>query len=182
MILEVLTYPNKKLFERSTEVSVFDENLHKLLDDMYDTMIAKEGIGLAAIQIGVAKRVFIVNLVKEDGVQDKADLIEVINPIFSEKTGECVYQEGCLSVPGYYDDVKRAERVRLDYQDRFGNSQTIETDGLLAIALQHENDHLDGHLFIERIGFNKRKKFDKEFKQGKKQDKPENRKVAKKER
>ena len=73
-----------------------------------------------------------------------------------------------MSVPGYYEDVKRAANVLLEYQDRFGNTKTLEADGLLAVALQHENDHLDGHLFIERIGFNKRKKFDKEYKKNSK--------------
>lgn len=183
MILEILTYPNKRLFERSEEVSVFDENLHKLLDDMYDTMIAKEGIGLAAIQVGVKSRIFIINLFNEEKkCQDKADLIEIINPEFLEKNGESVYQEGCLSVPGFYEEVKRADSVKVRYQDRFGNTKILETNGLLAIALQHENDHLDGHLFIERIGFNKRKIFDKEYKKGKKQDRPKHRQVAKKER
>ncbi|QKF60458.1 peptide deformylase [Campylobacter curvus] len=164
MVLEILSYPNKKLYEVSKEVELFDEELHKLLDDMYETMIAKDGIGLAAIQVGVAKRVFIVNLSNEEGVQDKADLIEIINPKFELKVGECVYQEGCLSVPGFYEDVKRAERVKIKFQDRFGQERQIETDGLLAVALQHENDHLDGHLFIEKIGYNKRKKFEKEYK------------------
>jgi len=126
LILEVLSYPNKKLYEISKEVEVFDEKLHKLLDDMYETMIAKEGIGLAAIQIGVAKRIFIINLANEEGVQDRENLIEIINPKFELREGECVYQEGCLSVPGYY-------------------------------------------LFIEKIGFNKRKKFDKEYKKQKKE-------------
>ena len=96
MILEVLSYPNKKLYEISKEVEVFDEKLHKLLDDMYETMIAKEGIGLAAIQVGVAKRIFIINLANEEGVQDKENLIEIINPKFELREGECVYQEGCL--------------------------------------------------------------------------------------
>ena len=164
MVLEILSYPNKKLYEVSKEVETFDEELHKLLDDMYETMIAKDGIGLAAIQVGVAKRIFIVNLSNEEGVQDKADLIEIINPKFELKVGECVYQEGCLSVPGFYEDVKRAERVKIKFQDRFGQERAIDTDGLLAVALQHENDHLDGHLFIEKIGYNKRKKFEKEYK------------------
>lgn len=167
MILEILTYPDKRLFTRSSEVSEFNDELHKLLDNMYDTMISSKGIGLAAIQVGVAKRVLIINLANEEGLQDKNDLIEVINPIFEAKNGEIIFQEGCLSVPGYYEDVKRAELVKVSYQDRFGNKKYIETDGLLAIALQHENDHLDGHLFIEKIGFNKRKKFDKEYKKGK---------------
>ncbi|WP_169754679.1 peptide deformylase [Campylobacter curvus] len=164
MVLEILSYPNKKLYEVSKEVETFDEELHKLLDDMYETMIAKDGIGLAAIQVGVAKRIFIINLSNEEGVQDKADLIEIINPKFELKVGECVYQEGCLSVPGFYEDVKRAERVKIKFQDRLGQEREIETDGLLAVALQHENDHLDGHLFIEKIGYNKRKKFEKEYK------------------
>ncbi|MCR4941756.1 MAG: peptide deformylase [Campylobacter sp.] len=168
MILDILTYPNKKLFERSSEVEVFDDELGTLLDDMYETMIAGQGIGLAAIQVGVAKRIFIINLQNEQDIQDKNELIEVINPIFLSKEGETTYQEGCLSVPGYYEDVKRAEVVKLSYQDRHGESKSIEADGLLAIALQHENDHLDGHLFIEKIGFNKRKKFEKEFKKLKK--------------
>lgn len=164
MVLDVLTYPNKKLYERSREVIEFDEDLHRLLDDMYETMIAKEGIGLAAIQVGIPKRILIINLTNDEGVQDKTDLLEVINPVFELKDGECTYQEGCLSVPGFYEDVKRAKRVIVRFQDRFGESRTIDTDGLLAIALQHENDHLDGHLFIEKIGYNKRKKFDKEYK------------------
>ncbi|AQW85317.1 peptide deformylase [Campylobacter pinnipediorum subsp. caledonicus] len=169
MILEVLSYPNKKLYEVSKEVTEFDDKLHKFLDDMYDTMIAKLGIGLAAIQVGVAKRIFIINLVNEDGIQDKNELIEVINPVFEDKKGESIFQEGCLSVPDFYEEVKRAEWIKVSYQDRFGIHHSIEADGLLAIAFQHENDHLDGHLFIEKIGFTKRKKFDKEFKSGKKQ-------------
>ena len=168
MILEILTYPNKKLFVKSLEVKVFDEGLHKFLDDMYETMIAKNGIGLAAIQTGEAKRVLIVNLVDEESKeQRKEDLLEIINPKILRKEGEIIYQEGCLSVPGYYEDVKRAEFITLEYQDRFGQRQQLEAGGLLSVAIQHEMDHLDGHLFIERIGYNKRKKFDKEYKKQK---------------
>ena len=168
MVLEILTYPDKRLFDKGEEVKVFDEKLGLFLDNMYDTMIAKNGIGLAALQVGKPIRAFIVNLVNEQDIQDKNDLYEIINPKFIKKDGEIVYQEGCLSVPGYYEDVKRAANVLLEYQDRFGNTKTLEADGLLAVALQHENDHLDGHLFIERIGFNKRKKFDKEYKKNSK--------------
>ena len=168
MILEILTYPNKKLFVKSLEVKVFDENLHKCLDDMYETMIAKNGIGLAAIQTGEAKRILIINLVDEESKeQRKEDLLEIINPKILRKEGEIIYQEGCLSVPGYYEDVKRAEFITLEYQDRFGERQELEADGLLSVAIQHEMDHLDGHLFIERIGYNKRKKFNKEYKKQK---------------
>jgi len=168
MILEILTYPNKKLFIKSLEVKEFDEVLHKFLDDMYETMIAKNGIGLAAIQTGEAKRILIVNLVDEESKeQRKEDLLEIINPKILRKEGEIIYQEGCLSVPGYYEDVKRAEFITLEYQDRFGQRRELEAEGLLAVAIQHEMDHLDGHLFIERIGYNKRKKFDKEYKKQK---------------
>ncbi|ABK82963.1 peptide deformylase [Campylobacter fetus] len=164
MILDVITYPDKRLFEKSADVVKFDNELAKFLDDMYDTMIAKNGIGLAAIQVGKPIRVFIINLINEDEVQDKNDLLEIINPKFISKDGEIVYQEGCLSVPGYYEDVKRAKDIKIQFQDRFGNLKELEADGLLSVAIQHENDHLDGHLFIEKIGFNKRKKFDKEYK------------------
>lgn len=165
MILDVLTYPNKILHQRSKEVSEFDENLGKFLDDMYETMIFKRGIGLAAIQVGSPIRALIINLVNEDDIQDKSDLLEIINPVITRKEGEIIYQEGCLSVPGFYEDVKRAENIELSYLDRNGNRQSLKADGLLAVCVQHEMDHLDGHLFIEKIGYNKRKKFDKEFKQ-----------------
>ena len=165
MVLEVLTYPDKRLYQKSIDVDSFDENLHKFLDDMYDTMIAKNGIGLAAIQVGNSIRALIINLVNEEsGIQEKEELFEIINPKILSKTGECTFQEGCLSVPGFYEDVKRAEAIRLRYQDRFAKFHEIEAEGLLAIAVQHEIDHLDGHLFIEKIGYNKRKKFDKEYK------------------
>ncbi len=164
MVLEILEYPDKRLFERSVEVEKFDTQLGEFLDDMYETMIAKNGIGLAAIQVGRPIRALIINLVNDNDIQDKADLLEIINPKFIKQDGEQLYKEGCLSVPGYYEEVKRAASVVVEYQDRFGNPHTIEADGLLAVALQHENDHLDGHLFIEKIGFNKRKKFDKEYK------------------
>lgn len=164
MILEVLTYPNKILYEKSKKVEIFDENLHKFLDDMYETMIAKNGIGLAAIQVGKPVRVLVINLLNENSEQKKENLLEIINPEILEKQGETTYQEGCLSVPGFYEDVKRAEKIKLKFQNRFGESQEIETEDLLAICIQHEMDHLNGHLFIEKIGYQKRKKFDKEFK------------------
>lgn len=164
MVLDVLTYPNKRLFQRSTEIVVFNNELGELLDNMYETMLAKGGIGLAAIQVGRPIRAFIINLINENEIQDKNDLIEFINPVFLSKQGETTYQEGCLSVPGFFEEVTRANEIIIEFYDRFGNKKVLEAKELLAVALQHENDHLDGHLFIEKIGFNKRKKFDKEFK------------------
>ena len=169
MVLDVLTYPNKKLHVRSKEVLKFDANLAKFLDDMYETMIAKNGIGLAAIQVANPIRAIVINLANEEGVQDRADFIELINPTIIEKNGEITYQEGCLSVPGYYEDVKRAETVKISYQDRNGEKHELQASELLAVCIQHELDHLDGHLFIERIGYNNRKKFDKEYRKSKKE-------------
>ena len=164
MIREILVYPDKRLRLKSKDVMAFDADLHTLLDDMYETMIAKEGIGLAAIQVGIAKNILIINLADEEGIQKKEALVEVINPKITHKEGEEVYQEGCLSVPGYYDDVKRAQKIKVEYFNRFGEKIVQELDGLLAIAMQHEMDHLLGHLFIEKLSYLKRKKFEKEWK------------------
>ncbi|MBR4141046.1 MAG: peptide deformylase, partial [Campylobacter sp.] len=136
---------------------------------MYETMIAKNGIGLAAIQVGNPIQALVINLANEDGKQDKKDLFEIINPQILKADGEQIYQEGCLSVPGFYEDVKRAENIVLKYQNRKGESCELKADGLLAVCIQHEIDHLNGHLFIERIGYNKRKKFNQEFKKKQKE-------------
>ena len=165
-IREVLTYPNRTLFKKSSDVTEFDEKLHELLDDMYDTMTEKDGVGLAAIQIGVLKNVLIINPINEETKeQEKEDLIEAINPKITEKNGEQIYQEGCLSVPGFYEDIKRYEQITVEYFDRFGNKHTEEFSGFLAVAWQHEIDHLLGHLFIEKLSILKRKKFEKELKE-----------------
>jgi peptide deformylase len=164
MKLEVVTYPDKRLKERSVEVETFDEQLHQFLDDMYDTMIASNGIGLAAIQVAKPVRALIINLTDEEGEQHKSDLLEIINPQIEDAMGSIFYQEGCLSVPGFYEDIERSERLILKYQDRNGVQQTLEADGLLSVAIQHEIDHLDGKLFIEKLSYSRRKKFEKEYK------------------
>lgn len=169
MVRDIVIYPDKRLKQISKEVVVFDEKLHSLLDDMYETMIAKNGVGLASIQIGVALRVFIINVPVDDEfsdrtIQPKENTLEFINPIFIEKNGLTKFQEGCLSVPSVYEDVDRFEYVKVSYQDRFGVKHIIEDDEFLSIAMQHENDHLDGKLFIEKLSFMKRKKFEKEWK------------------
>lgn len=164
MVLEVLTYPDRKLKQNSKEVDKFDEKLHKLLDDMNDTMVEKNGIGLAAVQVGVLKRVFVINIPDSEGNQHPEDLIEVINPEILVSYGETTYEEGCLSLPQYYEDVKRADEIDVRFQDRHGMVIETTLSGLGAIAFQHELDHLDGHLFIERVSYMKRKKFEKEWK------------------
>jgi len=164
MIREVLTYPNKLLRTKSSDVERFDDELHTLLDDMYDTMIDQNGVGLAAIQIGIPLNVLIINLPNEDDFQDKEDLIEAINPVITHKDGEQVFVEGCLSVPGFNEEVKRAEHIIVEYYNRNGEKQTMECEGFLAVAWQHEMEHLAGHLFIENLSITKRKKFEKEWK------------------
>jgi len=164
MKLNIVEYPDKRLREKSREVKEFDASLHKLLDAMYPFMIDTNGIGLAAIQVAHPIRALIINLPDEEGEQHPENLLEIINPVITHKSGETTYQEGCLSVPRFYEDVKRYENVAVNYQDRYGNTQTLETDGLLAIAIQHEMDHLEGILFIDRLSYTRRKKFEKEYK------------------
>ncbi len=167
MIREILIYPNKRLKVVSKDVTSFDAKLHTLLDDMYETMVAKNGVGLAGIQIGIELRVLIVNIPigdDDNALQPKENTLEVINPIFLEKNGTRIYQEGCLSIPTVFEEVKRAKHIKLEYQDRFGKKQIIEDNEFLSIALQHEIEHLEGHLFIENLSFSKRKKFEKEWK------------------
>ncbi|MBK2000018.1 MULTISPECIES: peptide deformylase [Campylobacter] len=165
MVRKIITYPNPRLFLKSEPVIEFDLNLHHLLDDMYETMIASQGVGLAAIQVDIPLRVLLVNILDESGEQKKEDLLEIINPEIiplSEET--IVYTEGCLSIPDFFEEVRRYNHILLKYQDRFGEHKELEAKDFLAVAIQHENDHLNGHLFIEKISFLKRQKFDKDFK------------------
>jgi len=177
VIREIVVYPDKRLKEISKPVESFDAELHTLLDDMYETMINKNGVGLAAIQIGVPKRVLIINVPVETDSDDpkvqqpKENTLEIINPVLLECEGKNRYQEGCLSVPGYFEEVDRYKKVVVEYQDRHGNKVIIDDDDFLAIAIQHEMDHLDGKLFIEKLSILKRKKFEKEWKKKQKKKK-----------
>ena len=170
MIHDIVIYPDPRLKQVSEEVTAFDAELHTLLDDMYETMIAKNGVGLAAIQIGVARRVLIINVPVENdegepAEQPRENTLEIINPVITYRSEETVkFQEGCLSVPGVYEEIERHAMVTIAYQDRHGEKFVIEDDEFLAIALQHEIDHLDGKLFIEKLSYTKRKKFEKEWK------------------
>jgi len=164
MIREVLIYPDKRLKQDSSDVDNFDENLLRLLDDMYETMKSRDGVGLAAIQVGVAKNILIINPVRDDGEQLKEDLIEMINPAILSKEGEVVYQEGCLSVPGFYEDIKRFQKIEVEFFNRLGTKERVVLEDFIAVAFQHEYDHLRGHLFIEKLSIIKRKKFEKEWK------------------
>ena len=127
-------------------------------------MMAETGVGLAAIQVAIPLNVLIINLPNEEDIQDKNDLIEAINPIITHKDGTQVFTEGCLSVPGFSEDVTRAKHIIVEYFDRNGQKQIMECEDFLAVAWQHEMEHLAGHLFIEHLSIIKRKKFEKEWK------------------
>lgn len=168
--LAILKYPNPILRQKSTKVESFDESLHALLDDMYETMIESGGVGLAAIQVGIAKQILVINLPRdEDKQQYKEDLLEVINPTFLTQEDDIEWEEGCLSVPEFYESVKRFNKVSIAYKDRFGNDKILQAEGFLAVALQHEIDHLNGILFVDKLPILRRKKFEKELKKLKNQ-------------
>lgn len=171
MNLAIVEYPDKSLRKISQEVKEFNSELHELLDAMYPIMINTNGIGLAAIQVAHDKRVLILNIPNEDGEQPKENLLEIINPHITAKNGETFYQEGCLSVPQFYEDIKRFENVSISYQDRDGNTKVLEANGLLSVAIQHEIDHLEGILFIDKLSYSRRKKFEKEYKRMQKEKK-----------
>lgn len=164
MIREVLSYPDKILKQRSREVEVFDEQLHFLLDDMNETMMSRGGVGLAAIQIGVPLRVLVINIPNETDEQKPENLIEAINPVITETEDEIIYREGCLSVPEFFEEIRRFKRIKVEYADRLGNQRELFCEDFLAVAWQHEIDHLNGKLFIEKLSILKRKKFEKEYK------------------
>jgi len=170
MVRKVITYPNPILRKKSRDVEVFDKELHTLLDDMNDTMKEYGGVGLAAIQIGIDLNVLIINIPldnegeEDDGKQLDENLIEAINPSITHKDGELVFNEGCLSIPGFHAEVTRAENITVEYFNRDGEKQTMQADDFMAIAWQHEMEHLSGHVFIENLSFLKRKKFEKEWK------------------
>ena len=127
-------------------------------------MLASNGIGLAAIQVNFPLNILILNIPDNDGEQPSENLLEIINPLIIKKNGTTTYQEGCLSVPGFYEDVERFDTISISYQDRHGNTKILDADNLLSIAIQHEMDHLSGKLFIEKLSYARRKKFEKEYK------------------
>ena len=167
-VLKVVRYPNAILKQKSKRVERFDEKLHQLLDDMFETMRSREGVGLAGVQVGELKRILLVNIPREDGEQYDEDLLEIINPVILKHEGEILWNEGCLSVPDFYEEVRRYKHITLGYQDRFGNEKVLQAEGFLAVALQHELDHLDGILFIDKLSIIKRKKFEKLLKKSQK--------------
>jgi len=156
--LEILHFPDTRLRKKAASVSTVDNSLRQLVDDMFETMYAAPGIGLAATQINVHKRVIVIDLSSE---QDEPRLF--INPEILEKDGIEEMDEGCLSVPGIYERVQRAERIRVRALDRDGQVFDQEADGLLAVCIQHEIDHLNGKLFVDYLSQLKRNRIRKKL-------------------
>ena len=141
-MLEIKTAGDPVLKQICTPVEKIDKRFRKFLDDMAETMYASDGVGIAAPQVGVTVRACVVDV-------DKKSRYDLINPVITMREGSVVDNEGCLSCPNLFGDVERAEKVRVEYLNRFGKKKTLDADGLLARCIQHELDHLDGKLFID---------------------------------
>ena len=158
---EIIILPDKRLRLRCLPVEAIDAELRLLVDDMFETMYEAPGIGLAAIQIGVPKRVIVMDLAKKD---DPKEPRVFVNPqVLWVSDEKATYEEGCLSIPEFYEEVERPSRVRVRFLDLEGAEQELEASGLLATCLQHEIDHLDGVLFIDHISKLKRDRVIKKF-------------------
>jgi peptide deformylase len=176
-VLKILTYPDPLLREISQPVVEFNKDLKKLANDMIETMYSARGIGLAAPQVGELKRLLVIDTRPKDdkGRRYKYDEMTVleqkvaqplilVNPKVIEGEGETTFDEGCLSLPGYYETVDRFLKIKMQAQDLDGNTFVTETDGLLAICMQHELDHLEGKLFIDHLSFLKGKRIKDQIK------------------
>jgi peptide deformylase len=176
MILEILKYPDARLREKSEVIAQFGPELQQLASDMLETMYAERGIGLAAPQVAELKQMLVIdcrpkdekgNLIAEDMTEMERRIgqpLVILNPRVVAQEGKTTYDEGCLSVPTFYDTVERALVVELEYENLKGETLRFKTDGLLAIVIQHEMDHLDGTLFIDRISFIKSNKIKNQIK------------------
>jgi peptide deformylase len=145
-LLNILRYPDARLHKTAAPVTVFDDSLKKLVHDLAETMYAAPGIGLAASQVDVHKRVIVI-----DASERHDSLVVLVNPEIVDASGVSDIEEGCLSVPGVYDIVERAERVKVRAYDQNGKPFTLEAQGLLAVCIQHEIDHLSGKVFVEYL-------------------------------
>lgn len=145
-IRQIVKIGDEVLRKKSFEVSDFGKKTHQLLDDMYDTLVKADGAGLAAVQVGVLRRIFIVI----NGESARDGVIEFINPTIISKSGEASGTEGCLSVPERWGEVKRPTKLTIKYFDRYGKSHTLNAEGFMARAICHEYDHLDGIIYVDK--------------------------------
>ncbi len=156
--LTILEFPDPRLRTKAVAVDSVDDELKSLVDDMFETMYAAPGIGLAATQVDVHQRLLVI-----DVSADQSEPYVLINPEIIEKDGVTVTEEGCLSVPGYYEEVERAEHIRVKFTDRNGDDVEMEAEGLLAVCIQHEMDHLEGKLFVDYLSEAKRSRIRKKL-------------------
>jgi peptide deformylase len=153
-IRKILTEPDPFLRQKSAKVEQVNDEIRTLMDDMLETMYNAPGIGLAAIQIGVPKRVIVMDISRND---EKKDPLYFVNPeIITNSNKDAAYEEGCLSVPGQFAEINRPDKCKVKYLDYSGNKQILDTEGLLATCIQHEMDHLEGILFIDYLSKLKR--------------------------
>lgn len=152
-ILKILHFPDPRLREPGVPVETFDAELARTVEDMFETMYDAPGIGLAATQVGIALQLAVIDVSEE-----KNERRVLINPELISRDGGCDSEEGCLSVPGYFDTVTRAERVHVRARDQHGKPYELEAEGLLAVCIQHEMDHLSGQLFIDYLSDLKRRR------------------------
>lgn len=180
-LLQIFTYPAPVLKKVAEPVTEFNDELRTLCKDMLFTMYHAPGIGLAAPQVGKSIRLFVMDIdydreevTRADGTVDHVlsnfNPLIFINPVISNTHGEVLYEEGCLSVPGIYEEVKRFESITVDYQDMYGEKQSINAEELLSICIQHENDHLEGIVFLERLSMLKQNLLKKKFLKKKKKE------------
>ena len=164
-IRKILTEPDPFLRQKSRKIDVVDDSTRSLMDDMLETMYEAPGIGLAATQVDIHQQIVVI-----DVSEDKSDPLCLVNPEIIDKSGSEVSEEGCLSVPEYYAEVQRAEKVTVRAMGRDGETYEVDADGLLAVCIQHEMDHLQGKLFVDYLSPLKqqrvRKKLEKLAKQG----------------
>jgi peptide deformylase len=165
-LIPIVLIPDSRLRQESVPVSGVDSSIRKLMDDMLETMYDAPGIGLAAIQIGIPKRLVVIDVAKREGEEEDEvkDPIFLVNPEIIRLSDEkASYEEGCLSIPDFYAEVERPARVWIRYLDRTGAMKEMEADGLLATCIQHEIDHLNGVLFIDYLSRLKRERVMKRF-------------------
>lgn len=155
-VLTILHFPDPRLRNKAERVIVIDESIKQLVDDMLETMYAAPGIGLAAVQVNVPKRIIVVDI-----SEDRSQPVCLINPEIKERHGAVETEEGCLSVPGIYENVRRSEWIRVSAQSPSGETLDLEADGLLAVCIQHEMDHLEGKLFVDYLSELKRQRIRK---------------------
>ena len=182
-IRTIITLPDPRLRLKCAPVPAIDTGIQALMDDMLETMYAAPGIGLAAIQIAVPKRVLVLDVAKREDENAAPEPLCIVNPEILWTSDELsTHQEGCLSIPEFFEDVERPARVRARYLDRQGRAQEIEADGILATCLQHEIDHLNGVLFIDHISRLKRDRIMRKFRKNAKHAAPARKEGAGKER